>query len=131
MQLGQGDELVLVVDNDGELYHSNIDLRNHFLHGKDGDPDITVTRATPPLESSASRLKPGLLQRLVWMAHRLHELKAPENVLKALGIFDPDPATVELHPSDLSDGQYAKFYIPLLDPVRQVLIQCDYNDGQG
>jgi hypothetical protein len=76
------------------------------------------------------------MPRLVWMAKRLHELKAPENVLKALGIFNPGPdrpvpAPGELRPSDLSDGQYAKFYIPLTAPVRQVLIQCDYHDGQG
>ena len=134
--LDQADELLVVLGNASDLYHGNIDLKNHFLYGKDGEADITVTRATQPVESGASKLKPGLMQRLLWLAYRLHELGAPENILKALGIFDPGPqhthpADVELHPSDISDGQIARFYIPLLDPVKMVRVDCDYHDGKG
>jgi hypothetical protein len=95
--LDLADELLLVVRNDEDLYHGNINLKNHFLYGRNGDPQITITHATPPLESGASKLKPGLLERLLWLARRIIELKAPENVLKALEIFDPGPIHPDLH----------------------------------
>jgi hypothetical protein len=95
--LDLADGLLLVVRNDKDLYHSNVNLKNHFLLGRDGEPDILVTRAAPPLESGADRLRPGLMERLLWLARRLHELGAPENVLKALQIFDPGPGRHDLH----------------------------------
>jgi hypothetical protein len=130
-------ELHTVVDNNGELYHGNIDLRLRFYYGKNGDPEIIVTHPVSPQESSAARLKPGLFARLLWMARTIsnHPL-CTDNIRKDLGIFDPgpnhpDPATVQLHPHDQSTGSHAKFYIPILEPVRQILVECDYQDGKG
>jgi hypothetical protein len=130
-------QLHLVIDNNSELYHGNVDLRRHFFYGKNGDPAIIVTHPVTPQESSASRLNPGLFDRLLWMTRTIsdHPL-CTDNIRKDLGIFDPgpshpDPATAQLHPHDQSTGNHAKFYIPILDPVRQILVECDYHDGNG
>jgi hypothetical protein len=136
-ELVLANELQRAVDNNEELYHGNINLRDHIFLGKDGDPDIIVTHPVTPQESSASRLKPGFFQRLLWMAHTLNANPlCNDNIRKDLGTFDPgpshpDPATATVHPYDKSNGSHAKFYIPILDPVTQILVQCDYHDGNG
>jgi hypothetical protein len=133
----QAKQLHLVVSNNGELYHGNIDLQNHFLLGRDGDPDIIVTHPITPQESSAARLKPGFFARILWMVHTISANPlCDDNIRKDLGIFDPgpshpDPETATVHPYDQSDGTYAKFYTPILDPVTQILVECDYHDGKG
>ena len=97
-ELLQAHEMHLVVANNAELYHGNVDLRNHFYYGKDGDPEVIVTHPISPQESGASKLKPGLFARLLWMAHTISaNPQCDDNIRKDLGIFDPGPPHPDPH----------------------------------